>query len=118
MIFYSRPKGDYFGKDVNNVLLDFYVWNCTLAPDGYKVKAEIANQAIEAQKLSATIDKWEPHFIQNLGLGKCTVALTLVDKDGKKVDGPQTTASREFTLAAQAVSPTTPPAAKTDSAKK
>ena len=118
MIFYSRPKGDYFGKDVNNVLLDFYVWNCTLAPDGYKVKAEIANHAILAQKLSATIDKWEPHFIQNLGLGKCTVALTLVDKDGKKADGPQTTASREFTLAEQAISPTTPPAAKTDSVKK
>ena len=116
MLFYSRPKGDYIGKDVTNVLLDFYVWNCTLAPDGYKVKAEINNVTIEAQKLTATIDKWEPHFIQNLGLGKCKVMLTLMDKDGKAAEGPQTTATREFTLAASAVSTTTP--AKADTAKK
>jgi len=118
MLFYSRPKGEYFGKDVNNVLLDFYVWNCTLAPDGYKVKADISNEVIDAQKLTATIDKWEPHFIQNLGLGKCKVSLSLIDKDGKQVDGPMTSAGREFTLAAQAIATATPAPAKVDSAKK
>ncbi len=118
MVFYSRPKGDYFGKDVNNVLLDFYVWNCTLAPDGYKVKADISNEVIDAQKLTATIDKWEPHFIQNLGLGKCKVILTLWDKDGKQVTGDMTTATREFNLAEQAIATTTPAPAKADTAKK
>ena len=115
MLFYSRPKGDYMGKDINNILLDFYVWNCTLAADGYKVKAEISNEAIPAQQLTATIDKWEPHFIQNLGTGKCKVVLTLMDKDGKAVDGPQTTATREFNLAAGEVSTMAP---KTDTVKK
>lgn len=99
MLFYSRPKGDYLGKDTANVLLDFYVWNGTLATDGMKVKAEIANNDKPAQTLSATIDKWTPDFITNLGTGKSKVTLTLVDKDGKTVAGPQSTVSREFNMA-------------------
>jgi hypothetical protein len=102
MITYSRPKGDYAGKDTTNVLLDFYIWNCTLSPDGYKVKADIANEDKPAQQLTVTIDKWEPHFIQNLCTGKCKVSLTLLDKDGKQVEGPETTVTREFSLKAQA----------------
>ncbi len=101
MVFYSRPKGDYLGKDTTNVLLDFYVWNCSLAADGYKVKADIANETKPGQALAVTLDKWEPNFIQNLGTGKSKVTLTLVDKDGKQVEGPQTMVSREFNMAAQ-----------------
>ena len=101
MIAYSRPKGDYAGKDTANILLDFYIWNCTLAPDGYKVKAEIINSDKPSQQQTITIDKWEPHFIQNLCTGKSKVTLTLLDKDGKPVDGPLTSAGREFTLKAQ-----------------
>jgi len=101
MVFYSRPKGDYVGKDTTNVLLDYYVWNCTLATDGYKVKAEIANENRESQKYTTTLDKWEPNFIQNLGTGKGKVILTLLDKDGKPADGPMTTITREFNLKAQ-----------------
>ncbi len=112
MIFYSRPKGDYMGNDVNNVLLDFYVWNCSLSPTGYKVKAEITNEAIPSQKLIETLEKWEPRFIQNLGLGKCKVELSLMDKDGTQIDGPR---SREFSLSKDEVSATAP---KADTAKK
>lgn len=101
MITYSRPKGDYTGNDTANILLDFYVWNCDLAADGYKVKAEIANQDKPTQQLTTTLNKWEPRFIQHLGTGKCKVTLTLMDKDGKQVEGPQTTAAREFNLKAQ-----------------
>ncbi len=100
MVFYSRPKGDYIGKDTANVLLDFYVWNGTLAADAYKVKADISNEAIASQQLNATLDKWESNFIQNLGTGKCKVVLTLIDKDGKNVEGPMTSATREFNMAA------------------
>jgi hypothetical protein len=101
LLFYSRPKGDYIGKDTANLLLDFYVWNCTLATNGYKVKAEISNEAKSTQTLTSTFDKWESHFIQNLGTGKCKVSLTLLDKDGKPVDGPLAAVSREFNVAAQ-----------------
>ncbi len=101
MVIYSRPKGDYAGKDTVNLLLDFYVLNDTLSPGGYKVQAEITNQDKPTQHLTTTIDKWASNFIQNLGTGKSKVTLTLIDKDGKPVEGPQTSASREFTLKVQ-----------------
>lgn len=95
-LFYSRPKGDYIGKDTANVLLDFYVWNAPLAADGYKVKAEVMNEDLKTDT-TFTIATWESNFIQNLGTGKCKVSLTLMDKDGKQV---QDAVSREFNLAA------------------
>jgi hypothetical protein len=100
MVFYSRPKGDYLGKDTANLLLDFYVWNCSLSPDSFKVKAEISNEDKPGQKLTTTIDKWEPRFIKNLGTGKSKVVLTLVNKEGNPVEGAMTTATREFNLSA------------------
>ena len=97
MLFYSRPKGDYIGKDTANVLLDFYVWNGVLAADGYQVKAEIANEDLKTDT-TITISAWDANFIQNLGTGKSKVTLTLLDKSGKNAEGPMTTASREFNL--------------------
>ncbi len=97
MVFYSRPKGDYIGKDTTNVLLDYYVWNCELATDGYKVKATITRPQSDA--FTTNLDKWEPKFIQNLS-GKCKVVLQLIGKDGNKVDGPQTEVSRDINLSA------------------
>jgi len=99
MLFYSRPKGDYVGKDTANLLLDFYVWNATLGSD-YKVKAEIANES-NGQKKEELISTWQPMFIQNLGTGKAHVTLTLVDKDGKTVNSPMAQVTRNFQLAAQ-----------------
>ncbi len=101
MIIYSRPKGDYIGKDTANVLLDFYIWNGTL-DSNYSVQADISNEDKPSQQLMVTFTKWEPHFIQNLGTGKCKVKLTLLDKEGKQADGHLTSATREFNLKAQA----------------
>lgn len=101
MVFYSRPKGDYLGKDTTNILLDYYVWNCSLSNKGYKVKAEISNLNTPSQSITTTMNKWEPSFIKNLGTGKCKVTLTLVDKNGKSAQGPMTNTSREFNLKAQ-----------------
>ncbi|MCD6012560.1 MAG: hypothetical protein K0Q79_2422 [Flavipsychrobacter sp.] len=101
MLIYSRPKGDYIGPDTTNILLDFYAWNCDISPEGYKVKADIANEDRNTQVLGTTLVKWEPYFIQNLGTGKCKVMLTLLDKDSKPVEGLQTSITREFNLKAQ-----------------
>lgn len=98
MLFYSRPKGDYLGKDTANVLLDFYVWNTTLGANN-KVKAQIMNDALKIDT-TITIAAWESNFIQNLGTGKCKVMLTLLDKDGNPAAGPMTSATREFNMAA------------------
>ena len=95
MVFYSRPKGDYIGKDTTNILLDYYVWNCKLSPKGNKIKAVIQRPNTEA--FTANLDTWEPRFIQNLS-GKCNITLQLLDKSGKKIEGPQTEVSRAINL--------------------
>lgn len=92
MIFYSRPKGDYVGKDTENVLLDFYVYNTILAADGNKVKATINGNAF-------VIDNWVPHFIHNAPMGSMKVKLELIDKDGNNIGGDNTTIDRDVTLA-------------------
>jgi hypothetical protein len=102
MVFYSRPKGDYLGKDTSNLLLDFYVWNCNLSADGYKVSATLYPAGgVPVESVNYMIDKWESKFINNLTTGKSKIVMTLVDKDGKQVEGPCTGATREFNMAAQ-----------------
>jgi hypothetical protein len=95
MVFYSRPKGDYLGKDTENLLFDFYVWNGTLSNDGYKVKAHISGDGVDT---SIMITDWKAHFLKNMPMGKPNITLTLVDKDGIKVDGPGSEVTREFHL--------------------
>ncbi|MBX2907369.1 MAG: hypothetical protein KF744_15090 [Taibaiella sp.] len=98
MVFYSRPKGDYVGADTANILLDFYVWNCTLGADEKHVVADVTSANGATAKF--TLDKWAPKFINHLAMGKNKVTLTLTDKEGNPVDGPCTSATREFNLAA------------------
>jgi hypothetical protein len=98
MLFYSRPKGDYLGKDTANVLLDFYPVNATPGND-YKVKADIKNET-NGRTASFTLGEWKPQFIRGLGTGKSTVTLTLVDKEGTPVQGAYTSVTRTINLAA------------------
>jgi hypothetical protein len=95
MVFYSRPKGDYMGKDTENLLFDFYVWNTTLSQNGYKVKAQVKG---DGQDTTMMVTEWKPYFLKNMPMGKSSIMLTLVDKDGNKVDGPQTEVTREINL--------------------
>lgn len=92
MVFYSRPKGDYVGKDTANVLFDFYVWNTTLDHQ-HKVMADVNGQKMD-------IESWKPYFLKGLPLGKNTIRLTLVDNNGNRVTGDNTEVTREFNLAA------------------
>ncbi|MBE7174846.1 MAG: hypothetical protein INR69_00490 [Mucilaginibacter polytrichastri] len=90
MIFYSRPKGTYEGKDLSYLLLDFYLVNTKL-DDGHKVKATINGQSFD-------IDKWQPYFIRGAKPGDLTVTVELQDKDGKTLSGENTTVERKVTL--------------------
>lgn len=95
MLFYSRPKGDYLGKDTENLLLDFYIWNATLGAD-YSVKADVSNGGRDTTFI---ISEWKPYFLKNLAMGKTSIKLMLLDKNGKKVDGPNTEVTRDINLA-------------------
>lgn len=91
MLFYSRPKGEYAGKDTENVLLDFYVKNATLGTDAYKVKVNVGDTTF-------TVDKWQPYFIKNAPMGDLDVKITLLDSAGNELTGDNTSIERSVTL--------------------
>ncbi|TKD62581.1 hypothetical protein [Flavobacterium sp. ASW18X] len=90
-LIYSRPKGEYSGKDTENLLLDFFVLNTTLSADGNKVKATINGQEF-------MITEWAPHVIKGLNKGEVTIKLELIDQEGNGIPGPFNTVERTVTL--------------------
>lgn len=90
-MFYSRPKGEYVGEDTERILLDFYLINTDLSPDGNKVRAKVDGEEF-------MITSWEPYAIEGLSMGEHTVALELVDNEGNVIDGPYNSVERTFTL--------------------
>lgn len=97
MVFYSRPKGTYVGKaNTDKVMLDFYIVNCKLGENDYKVKAEINGE-------EHLITNWVPYYIEGLPMGENKVKLTLLEKDGDVVDVPHNPVERTFTLKADPI---------------
>ncbi|MEM0999669.1 MAG: phosphopeptide-binding protein [Bacteroidota bacterium] len=91
-LFYSRPKGSYYGEDTEKLLLDFFLVNCNLSPDGYKVRATINGNEF-------TFTKWVPYAVEGLKFGEVTVKLELLDKAGNLVESPFNPVERTVTLA-------------------
>ncbi len=90
-LIYSRPKGTYSGKDTENLLLDFFVLNTTLAENGNKVKATINGKEF-------LIAEWAPHVVRGLPMGEVTITLELIDADGNAIEGPFNTVTRTVML--------------------
>lgn len=96
ILFYSRPKGDYVGKkNIDNLLLDFFPWNTELGANGNHVLAHIKANGVDT---TMVLTDWKAYFLNNMPTGTPTITLTLVDKDGNKVEGPMSEVTREFTL--------------------
>jgi len=90
-LFYSRPKGVYEGDDTKKLLLDFYLVNTEISPEGNKVRATInENEFI--------IDEWAPYYIEGLPLGEVTVKLELLNSNGELIDSPFNPVVRKVTL--------------------
>ena len=90
-LFYSRPKGTYKGADTEKVMLDFYLMNTTLSPDGNKVKATINGNEF-------MIEEWAPHYIEGMPMGENTIKLELIDAEGNPIEGPFNSVERTVTL--------------------
>lgn len=101
LLTYSRPKGEYRGRDAKRVLLDFYVSNAQLGANAYKVVASVDG------KLADTLTEWVPYYIEGLTDGEHTVRLQLIGPDGKPVPGPFNTAEGKITVAREATPPPT-----------
>ncbi len=92
LLTYSRPKGEYKGADAARILLDFYVSNCELGPDKFKVIATIDGA------LTDTLTQWVPYFIEGMPKGEHTIHLRLIGPDGKPVAGPFNDVERKITV--------------------
>ena len=92
-MFYSRPKGTYKGDDIKRLMLDFFLLNVDLSPDGNKVRATINGTEF-------IIDKWQPYVIEGLQPGEVNVKLELLDASGALVESPFNPVERKVTLEA------------------
>lgn len=100
-IIYSRPKGEYKGKATNKIMLDFYLNNVHLSPNGYKARYLISKKEISgnvSESYTMTLDQWKPAFITGLTTGNYLITLELIDKDGNLVPGAYNRTEREITV--------------------
>ncbi len=88
MVFYSRPKGTYVGKDAENVMLDYYLTNPV---QGQYVVADVNGKKMD-------LKQWKPYTLTGLPMGENTITLTLVDAEGNMVETANNPVSRTFTL--------------------
>ncbi len=95
MLFYSRPKGEYNGAGAQKILLDFYVANAELEPDGYSVIVTVN------EKTEFILDTWQPYLIEGLPMGENTINLKMIDAQGNLADSPMNDVTRTFTLSAE-----------------
>jgi hypothetical protein len=87
---YNEPFGDLSSK--KPVLLDFYISNCQLSKDGYKVRATIDGET------TRIITQWVPYYIYGLKSGMHTLRLQLLDYRDKQVPGAFNDVKRTFTV--------------------
>jgi len=90
-MFYSRPKGEYTGEDTKKIMLDFYLVNTDLSPEGNKVRATINGNEF-------MLNRWLPYSIEGLPMGETKIKLELLDNAGNVIPGPYNTVERTITL--------------------
>lgn len=95
MLFYSRPKGEYKGKDTENVLLDFFLVNTTLSEKGNRVRATVNGEQF-------IITNWKGYVMTGLPMGETTIKLELLDKNEQAIPGLYNTVERTIVLSSEA----------------
>ena len=94
-IIYSRPKGRYRRADAERIMLDFYLHNVELSPDGYQARYTIRDTD-GTEVASITLTEWTPAFVTGLGAGTYEVNLQLIGSDGNVVPGPFNDTTRKI----------------------
>ncbi len=88
LLTYNMPQGNF--EEGKPILLDFYVTNCVISDDGFKVSMRL-NDGEER-----ILTEWSPYYILNLPAGMHTIDLKLLDPDNKVVPGPYNQVKRRF----------------------
>ena len=87
---YNEPVGTYA---INKpILLDFYIQNCVMSKDGYKVRITID------KKIQRILSSWTPYYIYGLKKGKHQIKLELLDPKNKVVPGIFNTVEKTITV--------------------
>ena len=88
---YNEPQGVYTDES-KPVLLDFYIKNCNLSKDGYKVRVTIdnANQRF--------LYNWTPYYIYGLKKGTHVVHLELINPQNIVVPGVFNDIEKKFSI--------------------
>jgi len=72
------------------VLLDFYITNCQLSKDGYKVRVTFDS------KDQRILNQWVPYYVYGLSKGKHKIKLELLDEKNNVVPGIYNSVERSF----------------------
>lgn len=91
-IIYNEPSNNMPLKAEKPVLLDYYLRNCKLSEDGFKVKIVLDNN------ITRVFSKWTPCYIYGLKKGTHTLTIELVDERNDLVGGEYNKITKEFTL--------------------
>ncbi|NGX56048.1 MAG: hypothetical protein K1060chlam5_00282 [Candidatus Anoxychlamydiales bacterium] len=91
-ITYNEPSSYMRFKEQEPILLDFYISNCELSQDGYKVKVIVDN------KITRILTRWTPYYIYGLKKGTHKIKLELLDKNDQRVEGEFNNNSRKFRI--------------------
>ncbi len=91
-ITYNEPSQLMDWQEGKPVLLDFYVSNTELSPDGYRVRVSIDGQ------VHRMIHSWQPYYIYGLKAGRHTLRLELLDEKNKPVPGSFNDVKQSFTV--------------------
>ena len=97
-IIYSRPKGTYSGADARDIMLDFYLSNVELGPDGYTARYTIVGKEDPDRRYTIDMNEWVPAFASGLESGTYSVTLELLDGDGETVPGEWNSTTREIVV--------------------
>lgn len=89
---YNEPSNQIPLRESQPILLDFYISNCELSQDGYKVRLAID------KKFITDLTSWQPYYIYGLTKGSHTVSLSLLDPKGKVVPGSFNTVERKISV--------------------
>lgn len=81
-LIYNEPSDNFYLSAERPVLLDFYVNNCELTPDGYKV------QLVIDRKIDRMLTSWQPYYVYGLPRGKHTIGLQLINTKEKNSSFP------------------------------
>ncbi len=91
LLTYSRPKGEYVGEQARAIMVDFFLTNVSLSPEGHKVRLTV-------DSVSALLTDWVPYLVTGLKPGDHTFKLELLATDGTPVPGAYNATSRKVTV--------------------